>query len=328
MKKIFLLLAAITILFASCGSNYKNEQKGTANNLHNMTNAQTSTEDAQTITENIQANNEDEHIDSKEVKADIEEIPANTEGIRANEEDRPENTESIKSNEEDKPINTKDVQTSRKDLQASTENIGKGEEQMAEINYMTKEEFEEFISKRNINVAIEDFEGIDIDHFIHDQLIVKELFDVEDVSKFDFKASLERYMQKLEHKSLAIYMAKDILSINSTDEEYKNFKEAFLKKIDLTNQILSTDEYDIDNYNIYIEGKKHRILIGQTQNLEKCMLTKNNDGFYCVTYIWDTSGLQLSMPIFYSKNSKYFILANMHDDKEYQLIKTFCETAL
>lgn len=217
---------------------------------------------------------------------------------------------------------TEDILENKKDVKTNTENIEEGEPHMTEINYMTKEEFIEFVLTRNLNITIEDFDGIDIDDFIHVQKIQKHLFDVaaEDISKINFKGSLIVYL----NKKLEPYMAKEIKSVISTEEEYKSFKEEYLRKINASNELLFVDEYSIDNYNIFAGEKGHRVKIGQTQNFEKCNITKNYQGFYCVTYYGDPS---VSIEIFYSRNSKYFILANMIDKAEYELIKVFCEMA-
>jgi hypothetical protein len=230
------------------------------------------------------------------------------------------NTENLQTYTEDSQASTEDAQTSAR--AEKTENTGKGEEPMIGSNYMTKEEFIEFVSTKNINVNMTDFAGIDIDDFIHDQLMVKDLLDVEDVSGFDFQASIERYIQKLEYKKLEPHMAKEVISVICSDEEYKSFTGEYFKKIDAPYKLLFTDKYELDNYVVSLGGENYRILIGRTENLEKCQLTRDNNGNYCVVYIDDPS---LSIPIFYSRNLQCFILANMYDEAEYGLIKTFCE---
>jgi hypothetical protein len=243
---------------------------------------------------------------------------------------------SCASNNYNKQINPEDGQVSTEGIPISKENEytgtddEEGEKQMAKVDYMTKEEFIEFVSLRNLNVTVEDFSDIDLDDFIHEQFMTKGLFDVEDVEKFDFKDSLKWYKKKLEHKKLEPYMAKEIICVDSTDEEYGFFKEEYFRTIDSSYQVslLHVDEYGLDNYSIFTGEKSHRIQIGQTQNLEKCYTTKNNAEFYCVTYIIDASGLQVSIPIIYNKNSKYFILANDSDEIEFELMRISCEMGM
>ena len=216
-------------------------------------------------------------------------------------------------------ISNDNAQIKTEDVQ---KNIEKGEDKM-EKQLLTKDEFIKYIEENQdsdtVDITIADLESIDINDFISHYQYTKDNIDL-----FFLKYALERYMKHVSIRKLEPYMAKEIISVDSSVEEYTAFKEAYLKKIDLLYEFLFIDDYDIDNYDMVIEGRSRRIQIGQTKNLEKCLLIKNNNDVYCVTYKVDASGLQRFTPIIYSSDFKYFILANMHDENEYEIIKTFC----
>jgi hypothetical protein len=97
----------------------------------------------------------------------------------------------------------------------------------------------------------EDFEGIDIDDFIHEKRIQKHLLDadIENVSKINFKILIMQYL----NKKLETYMAKEIISVASTEEEYLIFKEEYFSSIDMSYRSIVSDEYGIDHYGITID---------------------------------------------------------------------------
>ena len=210
------------------------------------------------------------------------------------------------------------------DIQNLENSGAQGEGQMSDTNYMTKEEFLQYIKENQhletVDITVEDLNGVDIDDFI-----MYSRFSKEDIDGFFLKYALESYLRDLKYRKLEPYMAIELTSADSTDEEFKTFKDKYFNIIGLAYEHEFVDEYGIDNYRFQVDEKKHTIGLGKTQNLGDCKIDKNNKGFYCVEYIQDQSGLMLSMPIYYSKNAKYFILADMYNEAEYELISFFCE---
>ena len=206
------------------------------------------------------------------------------------------------------------------DIQNQENSGAQGEGQMSDTNYITKEKFLEYIATQNVGITLDDLEGIDIDDFI-----VYSNFTEESVKILYLDKALERYLRDLKYRKLEPYMAIELTSADSTDEEFQKYKEKYFNIIGMAYEHEFVDEYGIDNYRFQIDDKKHTIGLGKTQNLGDCKIDKNNKGFYCVEYIQDQSGLVLSVPIYYSKNAKYFILADMYNEAEYELISIFCE---
>ena len=209
------------------------------------------------------------------------------------------------------------------DRVAYEKTISQEEEEMAE-QLLTSDELLRFINEnqhqKNVDISVDDLKGIDIDDFIKSNQI-----SMGYVKIIGLKHVLEKYRETLNLKVLEPFIAYEIKSIDSTGDEYKRFKEEFFKKAGLKGELLHTDIFEIDHFDIIIGEKNHRIRIGQTKNLDNIDIEKNNFGVYCVTYVLDSSGFKNWAPIYYSKNAKYFILGTMQNEFENDLIKVFCE---
>jgi hypothetical protein len=188
---------------------------------------------------------------------------------------------------------------------------------------LSREEFIEFINENqhldNVNITEDDLEGIDIEDFIKSSSMNK-----DSIKRYGLMQAIERYQEELKWRILEPFVAYDLKSVESTDEEFIKFKKRFFEEVDIRSEYLLTDDFMIDRFYIYYKGRNQSVLIGQTKNLEKANITKQ-DNVYCVTYILDASGYTHWAPIQYSKNSKYFILKIEYNDFEYQLLKIFCE---
>lgn len=197
-------------------------------------------------------------------------------------------------------------------------NITQGEVPMEETNYMSKEEFIEYIETHDVDITVDDLSNIDVDDFLCFLGYTSGMVFSEDYS---FKLAIRFYLNNLEHRVFEPFMAKEIISVPSTDIEYEDFKGVFLGSIDKPYEFRYTDDFGLDTYNIVIEQKNYQIKIGQTQNLDKCHLEKTHDGFYGVYYKGDPG---VTQPIIYSKNHKYFILRGYYDELENEFVKAFC----
>jgi hypothetical protein len=188
-------------------------------------------------------------------------------------------------------------------------------------NFATKEELFEFVEEnqesKSLGMTIDDFNGIDIDDFVKSNFILH-----GEINAVHLKNSLEYYIFQLKVKELEPYVAKELINIESSTEEFEAFKDTYFENLNITYEFLYVDEYGIENYDFTVDDKTYWILIGQTQSLKKEQTSTEPDGSYLVIYYGDPSR---GYPMTYSKNRKYFILSNMLNDDEYNFIKTFCE---
>ena len=184
--------------------------------------------------------------------------------------------------------------------------IDNNKEEVLDFDFMTKEEFINYIENNEVGVTLNDFEGIDIDDFIR-----REFFSVDNISSYNLVVALEGYLQKLEDDRLMAYLAKELVSVDSTDEEYKEFLGKFISSID--GKIVSSGiENDFINwYRISWkesdgENRTEYMRIGQTKYLERYGTRCTDAGVYLLQIQWDSSGLGYEDPLFYNKNQKYF----------------------
>ena len=194
------------------------------------------------------------------------------------------------------------------------------EEVENDLDYMSKEEFFEYITTHEVDVTVDDFSDVDIDDFIRVEGLVSGM---EFHETYSFRIALGFYLYNLDNRKFEPFMAREIKSIPSTDEEFVYFKEIFFKEIDKPYESYSEDQFGLSNYTIIAGETKFYIKIGQTMYFDKCMLVKNNQGFYCVYYEGDPG---VARTIIYSKSSKYFILGGSSNvEQENEFIQIFCE---
>ena len=189
----------------------------------------------------------------------------------------------------------------------------KGEEEM-EIVLMTREEFIKYIEENQdmetVDITAGDLEGIDIDGFI-----AYGYFSEENVGRGYLRNALESYLDHLESERLSVYLAHEIVSIESTDSEYDEFRARFIVSITDGKIIASGKEIDlIDYYRMSYEDLEGKTMteymwVGQTKHFDKFVI-RDEDGVSLIQIPWDSSGFGYEGPFFYNKSQKYFLTGN------------------
>jgi hypothetical protein len=202
----------------------------------------------------------------------------------------------------------------------------------AESGLMTKEELIEFIENNQhlvtVDITVEDLEGVDVDG-----LIARYHFTKEVIGHRYLRTAVDGYLNYLESKRRAVFMAQEIVSVDSTDEEYGAFREKFISSVSNKVKYIGKVGY-LDQYWLYYtrpdgEESSSDMFIGQTKYLEeystgKYCYGKNPDEFrFFVIHIpWDSDGMVFEQGISYNKDRKYFLALNPYDDA-LDMIKTF-----
>ena len=188
----------------------------------------------------------------------------------------------------------------------------KGEEEM-EFVFMTKEEFIYYIENNDVGVTEKDFDGIDIDDFI-----ARNYLNEDNILRIKLDVAIEDYLKELESERLSTYLAHGIVSVDSTEEEYTDFRNRFILSITDGQIITSGKEIDlIDWYRVSYENSDGKIMteymwIGQTKHLDKFEI-RNEDGIFLIQIPWDSSGFGYEAGFFYNKNQKYFYTGGKFD---------------
>jgi len=209
-----------------------------------------------------------------------------------------------------------------------TDNV-KGEEDK-EYELISKEKFIEYIENNDVDVTMEDFKDVDIEDFIATNHITEEW-----VKRLNLSVLLEHYLAVLESNKRPTYLAREIVSVDSTDEEFKEFKNRFIYNV---NGLVGDFEYagSFDQYlTIYAfdyidedrEESRERLYIGQTKYLGEYVTSNydNPDWCYVIFLPMSSDGLVYEQSFSYNKDKKYFLVLNQYAVFD-ELIRTFTET--
>lgn len=202
------------------------------------------------------------------------------------------------------------------------------------IELLTSEELLQIIRDNDTGVTEDDFEGIDIDDFIafcRFQAPSK----LEDTRLHNLRPHLDRYLNHLEMElyDTSQYLALEKMRVDSTDEEYETFIEAYFKALDMEYEALGISSRDeLDVYHVYADGEirdfnnRYYLYIGRTMDIRRYkiegdgpFLLYKKSGFFEITE---------SMNIYYNKDYKFFLCTtgpNSGPDVYYKIIKTFAE---
>ena len=185
-----------------------------------------------------------------------------------------------------------------------------GEKEM-EIQLLTVEEFIKCIEENQhleaVDITVDDLEGIDIEGFIEYGHFTKDSF-----GRRYLRNALESYLVHVEDEKLLEYLAHELVSVDSTDEEYEKFKQKFIPAID--GKIISSGKYKdlIDWYRVIFkdsDGKERTeyMWIGQTKYLDKFVTSRSeSSGVYYIQIPMDSSGFGYEGSFHYNKNKKFF----------------------
>ena len=214
------------------------------------------------------------------------------------------------------------------------EEITTGEEMITEKGLITKEELIEFIENNQhletVDITVEDLDGIDINDFILHWHFTKEI-----IGHRYLQSAIDGYKNYLKGIERAAFMAQEIVSVDSTEEEYVTFREKFISSISVSAKIKYIGkDGPLDQYELYYtkpdgEETSTYMFIGQTKHLGEYGIGKYNYGkdpdefrYYVIYIPWDSEGMVYEQGISYNKDRKYF-LALSPFDAALDLIITF-----
>lgn len=193
-----------------------------------------------------------------------------------------------------------------------------------EMTLMTKEELIEYWENSDWlgegSGWEEAFDGIDLDEYIKERSVTWGMIE----RGWPPESFLSGYkLEKQIQRELAI-MAKEIISADSTDEEYEAFVAAFMEAVGKEFYYLGTYDSDffryLRGYNIVYEKAREPIYIGRTKYIDEYDITENLTGYGAGT-------MQIRLPfgelIFtdyfcYSHDNKFFLVTmNNGTDPEF-----------
>ena len=187
-----------------------------------------------------------------------------------------------------------------------------------EIDYITKEELFEYIETHDAGVTIEDFEGIDMEEFIKSGGGFRAGNEIS--PNYNFISAIEMYWYKKEIERIEPYLAYEIKMVDSTDEEFEEFKERFVKIIEESGRaIYPIERWSGNGFMIELKNNSYEIMIGQTKyfdlnrnsnDVNKIRVKKGNKNKQETAAIDFRSGLfvtSIMYQFYYSKSEKYFI---------------------
>ena len=186
---------------------------------------------------------------------------------------------------------------------------GRDDENMV---FVTKEEFLQYINENDVGVKESDFEGVDIDDYIKESL-----FTADSLRRFSPKGMLDSYKREQDLKRQNAIMAQEILCVDSTDEEFDAFLQAFFEALAIQPTFLNTKN-GASHYLITRNDERYYLYIGQTKNLQESTL--DNKGYEGRLRILFPEGeMSVALPFCYDKNTQFFLAAMMGtlEDVEY-----------
>jgi len=180
---------------------------------------------------------------------------------------------------------------------------------------LTKEEFLRLASENEnlLGVIVSEFEDIDLDDMIQYLKMSKSMFRSFTTGGLIFEAIFESYVSGIERRKIQAHRATVRREVDSTDEEYEEFKNRFFEKIGGTTQIPSdyrvfARRHDFTEEFFFQEGDRTlSFLIGRTMYFERLETLEG--------WEFPESNFQVFMPVdsaefgatvYISKNGKYF----------------------
>jgi len=199
--------------------------------------------------------------------------------------------------------------------------INNPEENVADVEILTREIFLQYIRENDVGVTEEDFADVDIDDFLEQRAWST----TTDLSRFRIDTALENYRRYLENlpnlqREDRIF-AREIRSVESTDEEFEAFVQAYFAEIGkepaFVGSGLGIYRYDImygDSGNLFME--RYILEIGRTMDFVHHTITINNyRGFLQMDRTYGGSG---TLDWFvYSGDDKFFLISSGGSDPDF-----------
>jgi len=182
------------------------------------------------------------------------------------------------------------------------------------------EDLLQYIKENDTGLTEEDFAGVDIDGFINDLRLTNDR-----VAGYDLKQQLESYRARALSKKFDEIMAKEKKRVNSTDEEYEAFIEAFFSAVG--GEVRDSGTVDkLDAYSIVATDEWFSIGIGKTKNINKYTLRHDRStGNYEI--VFPAGEMYDHLRFYYSSDGKFFLVVYLciDHDFEYELCELFTQ---
>jgi len=211
------------------------------------------------------------------------------------------------------------------DSNESFDNEAEAREDEIILDLLTKQEFLQYLSENDVGLAEEDFEGIDLDDFIRSCGITSE--SIEQLLPNMPKTVLIYRMLKVIAQEHAIY-AKEIRSVDSSDEEYEAFIVKLMEEIGCDYNFLGKDFYGLDSYEVFLKTGRLVLMIGRTRDIPNYIIKDGGDDSFGSLFIdFPVSDMFLSLFFCYSGDYKFFIVDSYRADNEeaHEIYKTFTQ---
>jgi hypothetical protein len=170
----------------------------------------------------------------------------------------------------------------------------------------TKEEFLEHLKEKCTAEQLSAFEKIDLDDYIKEYEVTTDY--LQGGGHPEWFIDGYHLTKAIQRKSAP--MAKEIISVDSTEEEYQAFVAAYAKALDKEFLFKETDTYLLmDIYYFDVEDKRYRVCIGKTKNIG--MYDIRQDGDYGTCHIYIPSGdMSMRIQFCYSSDNKFFLITS------------------
>ena len=209
------------------------------------------------------------------------------------------------------------------------------EKEIDEIDYMTKEEFINYIQSNDFGVTINDFDGINIEEFV--RLFY---FTDEYQPEPNYKYIIQIYWNWKLEKEVEPYHAYELKSVESTNEEFSEFQKRFIEAIEGKGMVINPTNRQGHGIEFIIEAKGSdsiNFVLAQTKDLgfedtKTFKIIKRNSpdieplnldfGYF------EFAMRNYSPYFYYSKSNQYFIYFSEErsfSEQHFEIIKVFCE---
>jgi hypothetical protein len=191
---------------------------------------------------------------------------------------------------------------------------------------LTKQEFIQYFENNDTKLKLSDFDGIDIDQFIKSMQITSESITSLSQRRIDYYLSdKDRF-----DKDAQIYV-REVRRVESTEEDYTKFIDAYLKKVEAEYKCEYIGEYGkyLNRYRVTTRNNAFSLYIGATKDFDKFTTVKESDIQYCKIQI-PAGELQMRVNFSYNADSKFFLAIGSSDfdneDVIYKLSLLFIQT--
>jgi len=199
--------------------------------------------------------------------------------------------------------------------------------------FISKEDFLQKVARNEgvLGVNVDDFKDIDVDHFIESRRIKASTMEWYISGNGDLKDRLELYIYKLLIEEVRSYAATEIVIAESTDEEYREFIEEYLKTIKEEVEVVNNNQrtyferdYGFDRYRIKDDiGTEFYIVRTTDIEMLKEMRWRFIVNNLCGVEI-PHNNMHSGSLLYFSKSNKYF-MGFVVEPRTVDIVKNFCE---